>query len=147
MNLSSLVIDTKEAWVEYPGLDGFKVNVTALGRKELGALHKRCSSSVFDRKTKQPIEKLDEEKFGREFTKIAVKGWEGLKLKYLEELMLVDLKGKNPEALLEYTEDNAITLVTSSTDFDRWLTDVVMDLENFRTAPEAGDVGSTGKVV
>jgi len=147
MNLQSLIIDTKAAWVEYPGLEGFKVNVTALSRKELTALHKRCSASSFDRKTHQSIEKLDDEKFGREFTLAAVKGWEGLKLRYLEDLMLVDLKGKNLDDQLEYSTENAVTLVGGSIDFDRWLTEVVMDLDNFRTKPEGPAVGTAGKVV
>ena len=147
MNLSSLIIDTKAAWVEYPGLDGFRVNVTALSRKELTALHKRCSSASFDKRSHQSIEKLDDEKFGREFTLAAVNGWEGFKLAYLETLMLVDLKGKDLQSELEYSPENAIALVSGSIDFDRWLTDVVMDLDNFRTKPESATVGTPGKVV
>ena len=32
-----------------------------------------------------------------EFTKATVKNWRGLKLDYLEDLLLVDLKGQDPE--------------------------------------------------
>ena len=37
------------------------------------------------------------QKFVKEFTKATVKGWKGLKLKYLEDLILSRLKGQDPE--------------------------------------------------
>jgi hypothetical protein len=146
MNLQSLIIETKSVWVDYPGLEGLKVEVAALSRPELIALRKRCTITKFN-KQRQAEEVLDEDKFVREFTRATVKGWAGFKLKYLEGFLLVDLKAKDPEALLEYTEDNAQTLVTNSADFDSWLNEVVFDLDNFRTKPAGVNVGTTGKVV
>jgi hypothetical protein len=101
MNLNALIIDTKDAWVEYPGLVGFEVRVAALARKELLALRKRCVTTKIDRKSRQPVEELNEEMYVQEFTRAAIKDWRGLKLKYLEELMLVDLTGKDVNSLLE----------------------------------------------
>ena len=77
-------------------------------------------------------ESLDDEKFVKEFTLKTVKGWKGLKLKYLEDLLLVDYPKKDADVELEYTEDNALTLVENSTEFDNWLNEVVFDLDNFR---------------
>ena len=45
---------------------------------------------------------------------------------------LYDLTGKDPNSELEYTSDNAETLVSSSAEFDTWLNEVVFDLDNFR---------------
>jgi hypothetical protein len=67
------------------------------------------------------------------FTSATVKNWKGLKLKYLEDLVLVDLKGQSPEAEMPYSSENAKELVENSTEFDNWLNEVVFDLENFRT--------------
>lgn len=146
MDLKSLMVDTKNAWVEFPGCDGFEVEVVNLARKELVALRKRCVTTKFDRKTRQPIEELDDEKFVREFTKATVKGWKGLKLKYLEDLILVDLKKVDPESFLEYSEDNAAMLVENSSTFDGWLNDVIFDLENFRSGPTGPAVETARKV-
>ena len=133
MELKNLLVDSKTTWVEFPGLDGFEVELANLSRKELVNLRKRCTQNKFNRKTRQFEEVLDDDKFVIEFTSATVKGWKGLKLKYLEDLVLVDLKGQDPEADMPYTPENAKELVENSTEFDNWLNEVVFDLENFRT--------------
>jgi hypothetical protein len=134
MELKSLLVDTKTVWVEFPGLDGFEVELANLSRKELVALRKRCTQNKFNRKTRGFEESLDEEKFIVEFTNATVKGWKGLQLAYLEDLVLVDLKQADPTAELPYSAENAQHLVENSSEFDNWLNEVVFDLENFRTA-------------
>ena len=94
MKLTDLMVDTKSAWMDFPGCPGFQVEVANLARKELVALRKRCVSQKFDRKTRQMVEELDEDKFVVEFSKATIKGWKGLKLKYLEDLILVNLMNK-----------------------------------------------------
>ena len=133
MELKSLLVDSKTTWVEFPGLDGFEVELANLSRKELVNLRKRCTQNKFNRKTRQFEETLDDDKFVIEFTNATVKSWKGLKLKYLEDMVLVDLKGQAPDSQMEYSEENAQVLVENSTEFDNWLNEVVFDLENFRT--------------
>ena len=127
------MVDTKAVWIDFPGLKGFEVEVVNLSRKELTGLRKKCTGTKFDRKTRQAVEELDEDKFVSEFAKSVIKNWKGLSLQHLETLLLVDIEGKDPEETLPYTEENAETLVSSSTEFDTWLNEVVFDLDNFRT--------------
>ncbi len=133
MELKSLLVDSKTTWVEFPGLDGFEVELANLSRKELVALRKKCTQQKFNRKTRAFEETLDDDKFVKEFTNSTVKGWKGLQLGFLEDLVLVDLKGQDASTLLEYSEENALLLVENSSEFDNWLNEVVFDLENFRT--------------
>jgi len=133
MDLKNLLVDSKTAWVEFPGLEGFEVELANLSRKELVALRKRCVTNKFDRKTRAFNEELDETKFVKEFTEATVKGWKGLKLGMLEDLILVDLKGQDAETEMPYNQENAQVLVDNSTEFDNWLNEVVFDLENFRS--------------
>lgn len=133
MDLKSLLVDSKTAWVEFPGLEGFEVELANLSRKELVNLRKKCTTNKFDRKTRMFNEELDETKFVKQFTEATVKGWKGLKLKYLEDLILVDLKGQNPDTVMDYSAENAQVLVENSSEFDNWLNEVVFDLENFRS--------------
>ena len=133
MELKSLLVDSKTTWVEFPGLDDFEVELANLSRKELVALRKRCTQNKFNRKTRAFEEVLDDDKFLEHFTNSTVKNWKGLKLKYLEDLVLVELGTNDPESEMEYTIENAIVLVESSNEFDNWLNEVVFDLENFRT--------------
>ena len=146
MDLKKLMVDTKAVWIDFPGLKGFEVEVTNLSRKELTGLRKKCTTTKFDRKTRQAVEKLDEDKFVVEFTHGVVKDWKGLTLEHLETLLLVDIEGKDPKQELEYTDENAETLVSSSTEFDTWLNEVVFDLDNFRSKPKAGAITKAGKV-
>ena len=146
MKLESLLVDTKTAWVDFPGCDGFEVEIANLSRKELINLRKRCIKTKFDRKTHQAMEELDEDKFISEFTKATVKNWKGLKLNYLEELILVELGSNDPESELEYNNENSQSLVSNSTDFDNWLNEVVFDLANFRGKPEGKAVGKNREV-
>ena len=135
MELKSLLVDIKTTWAEFPGLNDFEVELANLSRKELVALRKRCTNNKFN-----------DEKFVKEFTKATVKNWRGLKLKYLEDLVLVDLKGQDGEAEMEYTEANAHLLVENSSEFDNWLNEVVFDLENFRTGGQDKTEGPTEAV-
>ena len=141
------MVDTKAVWIDFPGLKGFEVEVANLSRKELNGLRKKCTTTKFDRKTRQAIEELDEEKFVTEFSKSVIKNWKGLTLAHLETLLLVDISGQDPSKELEFNEDNAETLVSSSTEFDTWLNEVVFDLDNFRTGSKNGSPKPTGKVL
>ena len=146
MKLTELMVDTKSAWIDFPGCPGFQVEVANLSRKELVALRKRCIAQKFDRKTRQMIEELDEDKFVTEFSKATIKGWKGFKLKYLEDLILVDLKDQNPEEELTYDQEQAEVLVSNSSEFDNWINEVVFDLANFRGGSNRDTMGSLRQV-
>tara|TARA_R110000868_G_scaffold410341_2_gene698038 strand:- start:3236 stop:3679 length:444 start_codon:yes stop_codon:yes gene_type:complete len=132
MDLKSLLVDSKTTWVEFPGLLGFEVELANLSRKELTNLRKKCTINKFNRKTRQFEDELNDEKFIVEFTKSTVKNWKGLQLGFLQDLLLVDLKGQDEKAEMEFSEENAQSLVENSTEFDNWLNEVVFDLDNFR---------------
>ena len=91
MELKKLMVDTKAVWMDFPGLSGFSVEVANLSRKELTALRKRCTTQKFDRKTRQLVENLDEDKFVTEFADASIKNWKGLTVEHLETLLLVML--------------------------------------------------------
>jgi hypothetical protein len=133
MKLRELMVDTKSAWIDYPGCEGFQVEIANLSRKELINLRKKCIIQKFDRKTKAVTEELDEDKFVHEFTKATIKGWKGLKLRYLENLLLVDLSDADLEDELDYSQDEAELLLQNSSEFDSWINEVVFDLANFRS--------------
>ena len=138
MELKQLLVDSKTTWVEFPGLEGFEVELANLSRKELNNLRKRCTTNKFNRKTRMFEDSLDETKFVKEFTSATVKNWKGLKLGYLEDLVLVDLANQDKEKELLFSEPNAEHLVENSSEFDNWLNEVVFDLENFRSKESGG---------
>jgi hypothetical protein len=144
MELKKLMVDTKAVWVDFPGLPGFSVEVANLSRKELNGLRKKCTVSKFDRKTRAVVENLDEDKFVTEFSRVTLKNWKGLNLEHLQTLLLIDTEGQDLSKELEFSVDNAETLVSSSTEFDTWLNEVVFDLENFRAEPKGPSPKAAG---
>ena len=131
ISLASLMTASKTVSIDFPGYQGMQVDLCYLAREELVKLRKRCLSTKFNKKTHQPEEELDEEKFVVQYTKAVIKGWTGLKYRYLEEFLLVELGDLDPDDELAYTQENAELLMKNGSSFDTWVTETVGDLENF----------------
>ena len=131
VSLKSLLTPSKSVGIDYPGYDGFTIELCYLGREELLKLRNKCLKQKFNKKTRAFEDSLDEELFVNQYSAAIIKGWTGLKYKYLEEFLLVDVSQLNLEDELEYTQDNAELLMKNSGDFDQWVTDTIGDLENF----------------
>ena len=131
ISLKSLMKPSMTVSIDFPGMVGFSVDLCYLAREELLALRKKCLNKKFNRSTHQAEEVLDEDKFLTEYCKAVIKGWSGLKLSYLEELLLVDTDGMDPDAELPYSQEEAEILMKNSNAFDTWVTETLGDLENF----------------
>ena len=131
VSLASLMTPSKTLTLDYPGYEGMTVSLCYLAREELVKLRKRCLSTKWNKKTRQPEEDLDDDKFLVEYCKAIIKGWSGLKYRYLEELLLVDVSAFDPDDCLPYTSDNEEMHMKNANDFDTWVTETVGDLENF----------------
>lgn len=131
VSLASLMTPSKTVSLDFPGFSGMEVSVCYLAREELLKLRKKCVTTKFNKRSHQPEDVLDEEKFLTEYCSAVIKGWSGFKYKYLEELLLVDISSLDPEDCLEYTQENAELLMKNSSTFDTWITETVGDLENF----------------
>jgi len=131
VSLKSLMTPSKTVTMEFPRFKGMTVDLCYLAREELVKLRKRCLSTKWDKKSHQPIEEMDDDKFIVEYCKAVIKGWKGLKYSYLEELLLVDISDLNPEDTLPFNPENSELLMKNATDFDGWVTEMVGDLENF----------------
>lgn len=131
VSLASLMTPSKTVSIDFPGYAGMSVDLCYLAREELVKLRKKCVTTKFNKKTRQPEEELDEDKFLLEYCKAVIKGWKGLKYRYLEELLLVDVSALDPEDELPFTQENAELLMKNSSAMDTWVTETVGDLENF----------------
>lgn len=132
ISLKTLLVPSKSLEVEYPGMPEFKIQVAFLSRETLQSIRKKSTKTTF--KNRQPVEELNDELFLELYVKSAIKGWTGLKLKYLEQLAPVDLTDQDLDAELEYSEENALYLMKNSTNFDSFVSEQVTDLANFQTS-------------
>ena len=132
ISLASLLTPSKTVTVDYPEFEGFTVDLCYLAREELLKLRSKCLTQKFNRKTRAFEEEMDDDKFLTEYCGAVIKGLKGLKYKYLEKMLLVNLTNvKDLNGELEYTREDAEILMKNASDFDLWVTEVVGDLENF----------------
>jgi len=129
VSLKNMLVPSKEITVEYPGMPGFEVNICFLSRETLQTIRKKATKTTF--KNRQPVEELNDDLFLELYVRGSVKGWRGLKLRYLEQLAPVDVTDQDPESELEYTDENALYLMKSSVNFDSFISEKVTDLGNF----------------
>lgn len=129
ISLKSLLVPSKAVSSEYPGMPGFVVELAYLSREALMNMRKKATKTTF--KNRKLDEDLDEKLFLKLYCDAAIKGWKGLKLSYVEQLAPVDLSNANPDDELDYTPEDALSLMQSSADFDAFISETVTQLANF----------------
>jgi hypothetical protein len=134
MELGKMIVPSKTVWSEYPGLEDFQVQLAHLTRDELMRLRTKCTNKRISRKTRTMEDELDSDLFQDLYITAVVKDWKGLKLKYLPKFFPVDMGTQDEEEELEYSDDNARSLMKNSSDFDNWVSAIIEDVEAFSAA-------------
>lgn len=129
ISLKSLLVPSKIVTVEYPGFPGLRLELSYVSRETLINLRKRATKTIF--KGRQTTEEFNEDLFLELYCEAAIKGWTGLKFKYINLLAPVDISQFDPEDDLAFSRDNALLLMKSSSDFDNFISEKVNDLGNF----------------
>jgi hypothetical protein len=130
LSLKSLLVPSKQVEAEFPGFAGFKVQLSFLSRETLVGIRKKATKITF--KNRQPTEELNDDLFLQLYVAACIKGWSGFKLSYLEQLAPVDLTDQDLTAELEFSDENALFLMKSSSNFDSWISEQVTELGNFQ---------------
>ena len=128
-----MLLPEKVVSFEFPGCEEFKVDLAFLSKESNQQLWKKCQRQVIDSKTRKARDEFDEDLFLDLYTRAVVKGWSGFKYKYLPELVLADIPEGKDEEELDYSHENALTLIKSSNIFDMWVGEVISDIANFTT--------------
>lgn len=130
ISLKSLLVPSKTVDVDYPGMPGFSIKVSFLSRETLVKIRKNATRTSY--KNRVAVDEVNDDEFLKQYVKESIKGWKGLTLTYLEQLAPVDLTGQDMAAELEFTEENALFLMKSSSNFDAFISETVTDLGNFQ---------------
>ena len=134
MDLSSLLVSEKIIKAQYPepSMDGFTVSLAYISRDEIQKIRNKCVTLKYNKRSHKPEEDVDNDLFLKLYVGKVIRGWEGLKFKYLADLMLVNLDSvANPEEEVPYSEESALVLMKNSPDFDGWVTNLISDLSAF----------------
>jgi hypothetical protein len=129
ISLKSLLVPSKSVEAEFPGMPGFTVSLGFISRETLINLRKKSTKTTF--KNRQTSDDFNEDLFLELYAEAAIKDWTGLKFKYVNLLVPVDVSKYDPEDNLAYTKENALMLMKNSTDFDQFISEKVSDLGNF----------------
>ena len=117
--------------VEYPEIDGFIISLAYLNRDDLMKIRNKSLTYKFNKRTRQREEEIDNDKFLDEYTKRAIKGWKGLYVRDLPQLLPIDMANADPNESIDYNETEALELIKNSTVFDQFVTDAMQDYEQF----------------
>jgi len=129
--IKNLVAKETTTWVEFPDIDGFEVNLRYLTREDLMKIRNASLSYKFNKRTRQREEEVDNDKFLEHYAEKAIVGWKGLKAKHLPILLPVDISSMDANENIDYSEEEAVELLKSSTVFDQFVTDAMNDFEQF----------------
>ena len=138
--ISSLMATETVVDVEFPDVEDFVISLVYLTREDLMKIRNSSLAFKFNKRTRQREEEIDNDKFLAEYTRRAIKGWKGLKVKHLPNLLPVDISDMDGEESLEYSEEEAIDLITNSTVFDQFITDTMNEFEQFSVTKKETDV-------
>jgi len=128
-NIKTLIVPNKTVETEFPGLPGFKIKLCFLSRETLTTIRKKSTKTVF--KNRQTSEEFDEDLFLQLYVQGTIKGWTGLTLEHLSKLVPIELGDQDPATTVDYSEENALSLMKNSSNFDSFITEQVTDLGNF----------------
>ena len=138
--IKKVVAKETTSWVDYPEIDGFKVELVYLNREDLMKIRNRALTYKFNKRTRQREEEIDNDKFLEGYAEKAIRNWSGLKAKHLPDLLPADISDMDPEEDIEYDEEDSIELLKNSTVFDQFITDCMNDYESFSKKKVEEDV-------
>ena len=129
--LQSMLKDTIEAWMPFDGLPDFEIKLAYLARPELEKIRKAATRPVFKKHQKE--DELDSDLFMKTYVKACVLDWKGFTLEYSTKLLPIEVpEGISLDELVDFSPEEALSLVKNSPEFDKWLNEVIFDLDSFR---------------
>lgn len=131
MDLKTLILPSKEVDFEYEGVEGLVFTLAYMSKSTLEDMRKTNTKMSKNKYTKQYEENLDQESFLKEYVPAVLTGWKGLNTDNLQTFVATGGVEGDPTDV-EYSEENAYTLLTNASDLDNWVSDKIGEVENFR---------------
>lgn len=134
-DLSKHIVDGERTAI-FSFMDGFKVELRFLAKKDLQRLIKKCTRTVYKKHVQ--TEELDSAAFAVEMARY-IKGWSGLTPEICAKIIPVDAAKLGSDEI-PCTEANKIALIDNGYDFEKFLEDSITSFERFQLEAEKGQL-------
>lgn len=140
MDLRGLIQETKQeltAWVDFKG---FEVEVIYIDKAEFNAMFEKSKRRGF--RKHQPVDEVDEAKLRKNIAGL-IKGWRGLTLGKLKEVMNINPPKKDLDKEVECSDANKLALLEHLYGFENFITDTVTEIQEFRQEQQGDELGNS----
>ena len=143
LKMSELIADIKKAGAaelvvefEYPYVPGVFISLAHASKQMLRRLGDEAKEQFFNTRTRQPEERMNSEKFDKATSREIIKGWRGLTVAGLRKIIPGLTTNAAPDTEVPYGEELAFILADNSMDFQIWVVNTAMSVENFAKVAE-----------
>lgn len=120
-------VESLTAWFQYEG--DFEVELEYVDAPEIDRI---IASSTIRRGTRGNLsEEVDEKRLKAQLIK-RVKGWRGLNLKTLAQMININTDGEDAETEIPFSEKNIQTIMQHAHGFSMWVLRTLTDLQQYR---------------
>ena len=129
MELNSLLKEAQEdmtTWIDFKDIE---ICVRYVDKVSFQKLVDRCKKQKWERH--QPVEKVDQSLLERAMAGL-IADWKGLTVAKAAKLLPIEIGTQDPDAVVECTETNRITMIQHCYGLEDFLIDTVTNLQLFR---------------
>ena len=135
-SIKSLIkAEKRKTTVKY--MDNFEITINYLNRAELQKLVEKSTEILWDKQSHTRIDKMNRDTYYKKFANEVLISWSGLTQSTLAKMLPIEIS--NPDEVIEYSEENAIMLLSNAYDFDLFVQGCCMDLERFQSEKEEAE--------
>lgn len=115
-----------------PLIKGFFVSLTYANRFVLQEIREGSKEYRFDRRTKERVEELNEEKLIEYYAIKLINDWRGLTARKLKDILPgLEVNEEDLDTNIAYNKEIAISILKNSLDFSSWVDSIATDSKYF----------------
>lgn len=131
-NIEDVVIDQASVTLDFPEASGAAITIARIPAETVTAIReKSIIGKVLNQSSKQFEDKLDDDKFLKQYSDVVILGWTGLKGKHLKSLILCVIPSDKLEDEVECNAANKYILMKKSTILDGFISATLQSVSLF----------------
>lgn len=125
------MVKEKVTSVEFPDIEDFFVDICYINKEKMAKLRTQCLENRYNKRSRQTEEIVNQDKFIELYTSTIVRGWRGLTMRKLAQLLPIEVDPKDLDVEVPYDKEDALALIQNSTMFDQFVSDTLNNFDVF----------------